>query len=164
MIGGGGFLAVQLTTKGIDLIEGSLELGGNISIDLAIVSANAHVLAGFYFNMTSGQGFAFAGYLRIGAFVSVLGLISVSIELYLALDFSAKTKPSTIGGEASLVVGIHLLFIDKSVTLHTERHFAVPQRANIPIVGGVHFPFLSDPSFDELMSLDDWRSYCQAFA
>jgi hypothetical protein len=164
LIGGGGYFALNLTTAGIDVLEGSVELGANVTLDLAVVSANVHVMVGFYFAKAADGSVAFSGYVRVGGSVDLLGLVSVSIELYLALDFFSKPKPGIIGGQASLTVGIHVAFFNKSLTLHVERHFAIPPRANLPVLGNVRFPFLSDPSFEEMVTRDDWRAYCLAFA
>ena len=56
----------------------------------------------------NAQGTTFSAYLRIGGSVDLLGLISVSIELYLALAYS--TNHSEIVGTASLTLGMHVIF------------------------------------------------------
>src|SRR5262249_12826366 len=75
LIGGWGFLAVVLTTRGIETIEGSLELGGNITVSLAIVEANAHVMMGFHFGIrqsaANGPTLDFIAYIRVGASVDL---------------------------------------------------------------------------------------------
>ena len=48
-----------------------------------------------------------------------------------------------------MVVSVHLLMFRKSLSLSTEKHFAIAP---------------NDPSFDELVSQDDWETYCRAFA
>jgi hypothetical protein len=176
LVGGGGFLAVGVSTRGIDTVEGSLELGGNITISLGIVEANAHVMMGVHFGLLPGaQGgveLDFSAYIRIGAEVDLLGLVGVSIDMYLGLTFTPKiAMPNpppgilgVVGGVASLTVGVHLLFVDKSFTLTFERNFVIPARADLPLVGSVSLPILSDPGFDEMVSEDDWQTYCQAFA
>jgi hypothetical protein len=167
LVGGGGFLAVALNANGIEIIEGSLELGGNITVSLAIVQANAHVLMGFHFAFRQDKSLDFSAYIRVGASVSLLGIVSVSIDIYLGLGFSPRKAPGIIGvvsGIGAVIVGVHVLFVHKSFTLTFERHFDIPARANVPLVGGVPLPILADPSFDDLVSIDDWQRYCQAFA
>jgi hypothetical protein len=174
LVGGGGFLGVSVNTKakGIERVEGSLELGGNITISLLIVEANAHVLLGFYFGLTQddeGQHLEFTAYIRVGASVDLFGLIGISIEMYLGLTLGIDNpkvpgRLGTIGGRASLTVGVHLLFVDKSFTLTFDCKFDIPTRLSLPLVGSVSLPILSDPSFDEMVSPDDWKTYCKAFA
>jgi hypothetical protein len=177
LVGGGGFLAVVLTTNGIETIEGSLELGGNITVSLAIIEANAHVLMGFYFGIRKdAQGATtldFTAYIRVGASVDLLGIVGVSIDIYLGLGFIPKIalppeqRPGVLGvvsGVASVTVGVHVLFVDKSFTLTFERSFTVPARAGVPLVGTVSLPILSDPSFDEMLTIDEWQAYCEAYA
>jgi hypothetical protein len=176
LVGGGGFLAVALDTKGIETIEGSLELGGNITVSLAIVEANAHVMMGFHFGMRQadqgGVSLDFTAYIRVGASVDLLGLIGISIDIYLGLGFTPKiamTNPPSgilgiVSGVAAVTVGVHVLFTDKSFTLSFERTFVIPARVNLPLVGTVSLPILADPSFDEMVSVEDWQGYSDAFA
>jgi hypothetical protein len=160
MIGGGGFLAIDVDTQGITSIEAALELGANITISLFIVSANAHVLAGFYFGWQSPK-IAFSAFLRIGASVDLLGLISVSIDLYIDLGYSSDH--SYIWGEASLTVSVHVLFVTQSFTLHAEKRFDVSS-GSAPKAADARFAALAGASFDDLMDVLDWQTYCQAFA
>jgi hypothetical protein len=176
LVGGGGSLEVALNTKGIETIVGSLELGGNITVSLGIVEANAHVMMGFQFGMRQAdQGgvlLDFTAYIRVGASVDLMGIIGISIDIYLGLGFTPKLAmmppPSgilgIISGVAAVTVGVHVLFTDKSFTLSFERTFVIPARVNLPIVGTVSLPILADPSFDEMVSIVDWQSYSDAFA
>jgi hypothetical protein len=105
--------------------------------------------------------------------VDLLGIVGVSIDIYLGLGFVPKIclppsqRPGILGvvsGVASVTVGVHVLFVDKSFTLTFERSFAIPARASVPLVGTVSLPILSDPSFDEMMTIDEWQAYCEAYA
>ena len=176
LVGGGGFLAIELSTHGIQGIEGSLELGGNITVSLAVVEANAHVMIGFHFGIRPADGggilMDFTAYIRVGASVDLLGIVGISVDFYLGLGFTPKfvMKPppegilGVVSGVASVTVGVHVLFIDKTFQLTFERSFNIPARAHIPLIGTVSLPILDDPSFDEMISPDDWQQYCQAFA
>jgi hypothetical protein len=153
MLGGGGYLAIEVDTAGVRRIEGALEVGAETAIDLAVVTASVHVMAGFYFGLTQVAGGAavdFSGYLRIGGSVELLGVAGVSIELTLsmALDISPG-RPARIGGRASVVVSVHLLMFTKALTVSAEKWFDLPT---------------ADPAFDELVSLEDWQTYWEAFA
>jgi hypothetical protein len=152
MIGGAGFFALEVDTAGIRRIEGSIEVGANLTIDLAVVSANVHVMAGFYFGLSKGPDgrdvIDFSAYLRIGGAVELLGIAGISIEIYLSMTYESTPQPR-IGGRAAVAVAVHLLMFTKSVTLSTERWFDVPAL---------------DPSFEDLVDADDWETYCRAFA
>lgn len=151
MIGGAGFFALEVDTEGVRRIEGSIEVGANMTVDLAIVSANVHVMAGFYFGLKrvdNRDKIDFSAYLRIGGSVELLGIAGVSVDISLSMTLE-DGPPASIGGRASVVVSVHLLMFRKSLSLSTEKHFAIAP---------------NDPSFDELVSQDDWETYCRAFA
>jgi len=154
-IGGAGFFALEVDTGGIRRIEGSIEIGANLTVDLGIVAANVHVMAGFYFGFRKGppggkDEIDFSAYLRIGGAVEVLGIAGISIEIYLTMTYAPQHRPRpAIGGRAAVVVAVHLLMFTKSMTLTTERWFDVPAL---------------DPSFEDLTDADDWETYCRAFA
>jgi hypothetical protein len=155
-IAGGGYFSLDIDSRGVNEIEGALELGADLSVDLVIVSAEVHALAGFYFTATS-TGTSFSGFLRVGGSVDLLGLISVSIELFLQLGYTSDN--SQIAGSASLTLSVHLLFVTKSVTLHMEKHFDVPSPS------ALHAHLASGAvSFGDVISPQAWGAYLEAFA
>jgi len=122
---GGGFLGITLSAKEIVVFEGALEFGGNVSLDLVVASGGVHVLAGIYFsdgrNATTGKSdFLLEGYLRAGGSLSVLGLITVSVEFLLALSY----EDGVVTGTATLTVDIDLTLFHKSVDLTVTKTFA----------------------------------------
>jgi hypothetical protein len=173
-IGGGGYFIIDVGADGIHQVEGSLELGAQLDVDLLIVTASVYVIAGFYF-MVSQTGTSFSGFVRIGGSVDLLGLISVSVELYLALTYdSTSDTPSTIVGTASLTLSVHVLLVTKTLTLSVEKRFPVPG-ADQPAApsairpaaiasraaGGPGSP--GPPALDSWLSIGEWRTYRQAF-
>ena len=102
MLGGGGYLAIEVDTAGVRRIEGAVEVGAETAIDLAVVTASVHVMVGFYFGFTQMAGGAaidFSGYLRIGGCVDLLGVAGVSIELALSMTLDMSPgRPARIGG------------------------------------------------------------------
>jgi len=154
LFGGGGFFGLDLDAHGIQMLEGAFEFGGNFSLDLGVASGGVHVLAGIYFAI-AGSDVTLDGYLRIGGGVEVLGIVSMSIELHLDLEY--ESKGNVVRGEATLVVEVSVLFFSASVPLHCEKTFSgAPQ----------------DPTFEDLMKPDPaaqppsfpWVDYCSAFA
>ena len=80
----------------------------------------------------------------------MLGIISVSVELYIGLSYeSDKGKPhgGFLYGTASIKVKIKIVFFSISVSISIEREFAG-----------------SDPTFVEMIGPGDWGEYCGAFA
>jgi hypothetical protein len=149
MFGGGGFFALGVSANGVEEIEASIEFGGNISLNLGVASGGVYVMAGVYFGMTA-QATQLTGYLRLGGHLSVLGLISISVEFYLAFTWRDKGGGrSEIWGQASLSVSVKVAFFSTSVTLSVERRFAGAS---------------GDPTLDQVMDEDDWQQYCLAYA
>jgi len=121
---GRGFLGITLSAHEIVLFEGSLEFGGNVSFDLVVASGGVHIMAGIYFRdgpnaKTGKRDFLLEGYLRAGGSLSVLGLITISVEFYLGLSYEA----GVVSGTASLTVDVDLTLFHKSVTLTVHKEF-----------------------------------------
>jgi hypothetical protein len=152
-IAGAGFFALEVDTDGVRRIEASVELGANVTVGLGVVSANAHVMAGFYFGLKKGENrgpdqIDFSAYLRVGGAVELLGIAGIALEIYLSMTYQSG-PPARIGGRAAVVVAVHLLMFSTSMTLTYEKWFKVDP---------------ADPSFEELVDEDDWETYCRAFA
>jgi hypothetical protein len=147
--GGGGFFGMNLGPDGIELIEGSLEFGGCVAISLGVASGGVYVMAGVYFKMEFKGGqdqLQLTGYLRAGGALCVLGLITISMEFYMAINY--QTSPKRLWGEASVTVEVEVAFFSKSVCVKMERDFA----SSPP------------PTFQDVVpKIDDWSDYCDAF-
>jgi hypothetical protein len=149
LFGGGGFFAVEVSADGLESVEASLEFGGNISLNLGVASGGVFVMAGIYFGL-KGKSIELTGYLRCGGYLSVLGLISISLEFYLAFTYHKKASGgSEVWGQASLTVSVKVAFFSTSVTLSVERRFAGSD---------------GDPSFADTLTPIEWARYLQAFA
>jgi hypothetical protein len=86
------------------------------------------------------------GYLRAGGALCVLGLITISMEFYMAINY--QTSPKRLWGEASVTVEVEVAFFSKSVCVKMERDFA----SSPP------------PTFQDVVpKIDDWSDYCDAF-
>lgn len=149
LFGGSGFFAMAVSAKGLEQIEAQIEFGGNISLNLVIASGGVYVMAGIYFGLTANS-VKLTGYLRCGGYLEVLGLISVSVEFYLAFNYNKKQpRGNEVWGQASLTVCVDFTLFSKSVSLSVERHFAGSD---------------GDPSFEETINPTQWGEYLQAFA
>jgi hypothetical protein len=110
-------------------------------------------MGGIYFRMVTTDGvndYVLEGYLRINGALSVLGLITVSVEFMMSLvAVMENDKVTKVWGEAKLRVKVEVFLFSKTVTLHVQREFAGAG---------------ADPTFAMLISDDEWQQYCEAFA
>ena len=112
-------------------------------------------MAGIYFSMQRREidgmevdAATLEGYLRLGGELSILGLISVSLEFY--LSFRYETAKNAAYGRATLTVKVEVLFFSTSVEVTVEKRF-----------GGSS----GDPLFlDTFTSPAVWDEYAGAFA
>lgn len=152
-LGGGGFLALEFDMHGVRELEAALEFGAAVSINLGVASGAVSIMGGVYYKMTMDNGvksYELEGYVRINGALSVLGLITASVEFMLSLvaDMSGG-KVSRVWGEASLKIKIELFMFSKTVTLKTQRQFAGAG---------------ADPTFTMMISEGEWEQYCNSFA
>lgn len=150
LLGGGGFFAIDIGFKGVRSIEAALEFGASVALNLGVASGSATVMGGVYFKAGEKNAFELSAYIRAAGSLEVLGIITVSVELYVALSYASKTAPEHAGqlwGQASVSVKIKIAFFSKSVSISIEREFAG-----------------SDPKFIETVSPADFIDYCAAFA
>lgn len=150
-LGGGGFFHLQVDTTGVRLLEAALEFGANASIDLGVASGGVHFMAGIYFAMKVEAGKSeseLTGYFRCGGEVSVLGIVSISIEF--TLSFTYYIDENKAKGRATLEISVEILFFSISVELTIEKGF-----------GGES----GDPLFKDVMpQASIWNEYATAFA
>ncbi len=148
-LGGGGFFHLQVDTDGVRLLEAALEFGAAVSVNLGVASGGVHVMAGIYFAMGKKEGKDFSilsGYLRMGGELSVLGLISVSLEFVLSFGY----EDGKAAGRATLTVKVEVLFFSTSVSITVEKKF-----------GGSS----GDPRFFQVFETPAvWNEYASAFA
>jgi len=167
VFGGGGFFGIELeaSKEGLRKVEGSFEFGGNFALDIGIASGGVHIMAGIYFAIT-GQKTQLTGYVRCGGSVNVLGIITISVEFYLELSY--ESPPTRVWGRATLTVEIDILFFSMSVDLTVEKEFAGggEETAFLPVAGDYApaVPVATAVTFEEMITPDDWESYCAAFA
>ncbi|WP_208648329.1 hypothetical protein [Paraburkholderia hospita] len=152
LLGGGGFFHLQVDTAGIRQLEAALEFGAVAALDLFVASGSVHIMAGIYFAMNRNAhgdlAAMLSGYLRCGGELSVLGIISISVEFNLSFTYDDGTKKAS--GRATLSVEVEIAFFSKSIELTVERSFGRD--------GG-------DPTFEQLVETPAvWGEYAGAFA
>ena len=105
------------------MVEGSIEFGANFCLDLGVASGAVHAMAGIYFQL-AGSTSDLTGFIDIGGEVSVLGIVSISIDLNISLSWQHSSAGNVIEGRATLTVSVHVLFFSASVQLSVERSFS----------------------------------------
>lgn len=148
IFGGGGFVHLIVGADGVQMVEGSLEFGGNFAFDIGVASGGVHAMAGIYFQL-KGSKSDLVGFIDIGGEVSVLGMISISLDLNLSLSWQHSDQGNVIEGRATMTVSVHVLFFSASVELSVERSFSA---------GG------ADPRVGQLVTPHEWSEYAGAFA
>jgi hypothetical protein len=167
MLGGGGFFALSLGADGIVQMEAALEFGAQASMSIGVASGSVGIMAGIYFQLM-GTDVELTGYLRVWGELSILGLIHISAEFYLA--FTYANNPSRVRGIASLKVRIEILFFEKTFELKVEREFKGGGGGGDFLVMGVDgrpaglLAAEGAVGVSDLMSEADWSRYCEAFA
>ncbi|WP_414660890.1 hypothetical protein [Horticoccus sp. 23ND18S-11] len=156
IFGGGGFFAVTVTPAGVQILEAAFEFGAAASIDFGVASGSISVMAGIYYRMEATDA-SLTGYFNLKGRVSVLGLITASLELALELRYEFASGKCV--GRASLIIEIEILFFSASVEIVCEKKLA---GAN------------GDPSFLQIMApyddpstgahVEPWQEYCEAYA
>lgn len=146
-LGGGGFVHLIVDADGVQMVEGALEFGGEFSIDLGVASGGVHIMAGIYFKL-SGTDSDLTGFVDVGGEVSVLGIISISLDLNLSLSYEVQGSKKYVDGKATLTVGVHVLFFSASVSITMEKKFKADS---------------GDPRIADVLKLQDWEDYCAAY-
>jgi hypothetical protein len=156
IFGGGGFFAVTVTPAGVQILEAAFEFGACAALDFGVASGSVSVMAGIYFKIEADEA-SLTGYFNLKGRVSVLGLITASLEL--ALELTYEFASGKCIGRASLIIEVEVLFFSASVEVKCEKKFAGSN---------------GDPSFLQIMapytdpdtgdSVEPWQEYCEAFA
>jgi hypothetical protein len=165
LFGGGGWCGIVLDPHGLRALDMALEFGAAASLNFGVASGSVSVMAGVYLRLeTTGKTTLF-GYFRARGEVDVLGLVSASIELYLALGY----RNGAAVGRAELTISIEIGFFSKSVTITCEKQFAGSEQPTALLGqarGAATFRDMMAPYLDPVTGAqrDPVFEYCSAFA
>ena len=100
------------------------------SIDIGVASGGVHLLAGVYFSYGTDDTHSdptcvLTGYVRMGGELSVLAIVSISLEFYMGLTYQSPSNghSSKVYGQATLTVEVSILCFSKSVEMTVTRQF-----------------------------------------
>jgi hypothetical protein len=112
MFGGGGYVAAELGRR--FRLEASMDFGAVVAVNFIVASGEVHALGGVHFLM-SGNAVTFEAFLRLGGSLQVLGLVSVSVELVISLQY--RSQGNALVGRATLVIDVDLTLFSESVSI-----------------------------------------------
>lgn len=156
MFGGGFFFGVTVNADGLQIAEGAIEFGAAISVNFGVASGSVSAMAGLYFKIESGD-VTLAGYFRLRGEVEALGIVSVTIELYLEMKYESGSGKCI--GTATISIDIDVTLFSTTIKITCSKKFA----------GSGADPTLAemfdvDPNVNVPATSADWNSYCGAFA
>ena len=183
---GGGFFAVDVTSRGLRRLAAAFEFGAMKSLSFGVAHGRLYVMGGlFYSQENSPRGFSvtYMAYVRAGGELHALGCISFGVDLYLALASIENGQESYLFGTATLTYSFEIGFIKKSFSITHQQRFAgsrkTSQERSLERTRGVVALSLSGdvlggcdedgtlaaaPRFEELMPESEWKRYWNAFA
>jgi hypothetical protein len=150
--GGGGYVEVVVGINGAERITVGFSFGMVAEIDIGIGSGGVYMMVGIIFtldadpNRTPEEEVTLVGFFRAGGAFEVLGLVSITIDLYLALAYKPEAKSY---GKATFTISIAVSLFSLSASFECERQLS----------GSA-----SDPGFTDQFSQQNWNEYCAAFA
>ncbi|WP_165495264.1 hypothetical protein [Actinomadura roseirufa] len=175
-LGGGGHFEIEVSSRQIEKLDASLEVIGNVALDLAVAAGRVLIELGVFFRREvkekknhSGTYVEvhLGGYLRISGRFSVLGLISLNLELYADAEYVNQDGTGGVFVHAHVTVSIDLTFWHVSVGVSFTKTFLGADRLQMPDGGGTARAVAAAPApatFGDLVGRDDWTLYCASFA
>jgi hypothetical protein len=176
IFGGGGFFGIAIGTDGVELIQASFDFGAMASINLGVASGSVQLVAGIYFAYgqisppSTKTGCILTGFVKLDGSLSILGIITLSLEFDLSLTYENLGGVSQVTGTATLSVSVSVFMFSFSVSVTATKTFGggsdgtnrIHAHASGRLLphGGSDTP----PNFAQQMSQDDWTAYCGAFA
>jgi hypothetical protein len=156
LLAGGGWLEVRVSTDPdagarVESVEGALELGGNLSLNLGAAQGRAYAFVGIYFRFEGGA-VTVGGYVRLTGALDILGLITISVEIFLGLNY--ESNRNALIGTARMTICIEIMFFSSSVTLEVQRCFKASSSGVCSIL----------PVSEDDLAAVDWPAYWAAFA
>jgi hypothetical protein len=110
--GGEGYVDVELGK--LTRFEASMDFGAVVAVNFIVVAAEVHALGGVHF-LKSGDDVTFDAFIRLGGSIEVFGVVSVSIDLVVTLQYEESGNRLT--GHATLVIEVDLTLFSQSVTI-----------------------------------------------
>jgi hypothetical protein len=190
---GGGYVSLTIGAHGLQELSIGFDFGFGYSIDIGIASGQVSLTGGITYTsqqLAIGQDVTLTAYIQAGGGLSCLGVVSVSVQLYLGLKYHSVDGQSSLSGTATLTISVHVLFFGFDVGISMSETFAghddggtsgahLRHRAHLAKLNAARAKaiaaksdvvpdFVPDPTepntFGGTMTSDDWAAYCTSFA
>lgn len=160
MFGGGGYVDLEVVHTGLSRLEVSLQFGAAVAINIGIGRAEVHAFGGIRYTLAANGGPLLTGFIHIGGSAEILGVISVSIELRVQLEY--QFDASRLVGRAKLVIEVDITLFSESVEVDSGDWVIAGGEADrsLPPPG----PTISTPARAERTAVEAWSAYREAFA
>jgi len=164
-LGGGGWLRNDLDLNAIEMLDVAVFAEARLQLDLGVASGGVSVKVGLqYFLAADPVKCDLTAFVRINGRVSVLGIASASVEIYVGLAVTVPPRaPSVIlTGEARCSVRIKVAFFSKRVSFTVKRSVT---GSSWPPGGRSIAPRATTGTvtFADAVSQANWDAYCGAF-
>lgn len=158
IFGGGGYFQIKMARGGVAGIDLMMQFGAFIAVSFAIARGEVHAYGLVRLQSDAGTHKLEAS-LRLGGSVDVLGIVSVSIELVLLLEYDGDRN--LLIGRATLVIEVHVLFFSRAVQLDSGEWILAgsDHGAAHRLAGGANALPL-----DSAAAQAAWRNYWEAFS
>lgn len=180
MFTGGGYVGLGIGADGVELLEFGFDFGLGISIDIGIASGQVSLVGGISYSsqkVGQAQDVQLTAYVKASGGISALGIVSVSIEFYLTLNYEDDGTSSQLSGTAEMEISVHVLFFGGTVGFSVQETFAGSSSsagahhvaADLLPAGGSARALRGAPAntgntFGDVFTQSDWDAYCTSFA
>ena len=185
MLGGGGFFGMSMDMTGLTRVQFGIEVSAQLAFDVTIASGSISIEVGIFMVYTKyaeandpltqqaepANSWVFGGYLRLRGELDICGIISISVELYLQITYTATgANAGKCVASGYIAVDVHLLFFSLDAQIPFQRTFAGsngdPTFVQMMAAGGAVSEF--DPTMNPAnANSDQWdpfAEYCMAYA
>ncbi len=159
---GSGFLGLKTTTKNIVQCQVAIQFGAIAAVDLGVGKGQLFIFGGFYYSrQVSPDRIEFAAYVRAGGSLLILGIVTVSAELYVALEIIKEGPNSVARGVCRFTGTIKLGCFKKGFTIEYVQRIAGSNTSEIAI-SSVDDSSSTGYTLPDLMTDDEWAMYWNA--
>jgi hypothetical protein len=123
IFGGGGFFGLELSSQGVDLVQGCMEFGATAALSLGVANGEVHILGGFYFEF-GDRRCLLTGFVRAGGSLNILDIVEMTVEFYIGVTYKKIGSQTSVYGTCTVTVSISILFFSADVSMTMEWHWA----------------------------------------
>jgi hypothetical protein len=123
IFGGGGYVGLKLSARGVVMVEAALEFGAIADIDLVVASGSVSIMGGFYYRKDADST-TLSGFFRASGELTVLDLVSMSMQFWLSLAYEQRSTGAWLVGECTIQVEISFAFFSVGASVTMRREFS----------------------------------------